>query len=267
MEDIQKEFRDHGHTHESAFLFKFLDDADALPSVRQYRDSMLEMCPVTKGQSILDVGCGLGHEALRLAERVGPGGMVLGIDISDSFIDEARRRATKRGSSARFEIGNVSNLEFPEGKFDLCRTERVLLYLDDPLAGLSEIVRVVRPGGHVVVFDFDYGGFIIDSDNETLTRRIEALFAEEWRHPMLGRQLPHYFRKIGLGEISIKPHFGNPPLHLFKRIVAGALEAAVSKGKVSTHELNEWWRGLDEADSVGQFYTADLGFVVCGRKP
>jgi len=267
VEDIQKEFRDHGHTHESDFLLKFLDDADAQPSIRQYRDSMLEMCPVTEGQSILDVGCGLGHEALRLAERVGPGGLVLGIDISDSFIDEARRRATKRGSNARFEIGNVSNLEFPEGKFDLCRTERVLDYLDDPLAALHEMVRVVRPGGHVVVFGFDFGGFIIDSDNETLTRRIEALIADEWRHPMLGRQLPHYFRKVGLGELSLEPYFIKPPLHQFKRLVFGTLEAAVSKGKVSTHELNEWWGGLDEADTAGQFYMGHLGFVVCGRKP
>ena len=54
---------------------------------------MLDLCPVGAGARVLDVGCGLGHELMRLAPQVGRGGRIVGVDASPSMVAEARRRA------------------------------------------------------------------------------------------------------------------------------------------------------------------------------
>ena len=110
-------------------MVRWLDRVDAHPPTAQLKQSMLELCPVAAGDRVLDVGCGVGHEVLRLAERVGPAGRVVGIDPSAPMIAQARRRAADRPLPVEYEIGDAHELAFPEEVFDLCRTERVLRYL------------------------------------------------------------------------------------------------------------------------------------------
>ena len=71
-----------GSADEQSF-FQFLDLASRLPSLTKYRDRMLELCPITAGSVVLDVGCGIGNETTRLASRVGKKGRVNGIDSSE----------------------------------------------------------------------------------------------------------------------------------------------------------------------------------------
>ena len=136
-------------------LFEFLDHVDSNESVQFIKRRMTEICSVGEGQKVLDVGCGLGHEVVRLAEFVGTTGSAVGVDIAEAFVAEAKRRAAPRGRNIEFQIGSAVDLPFSDGVFDMCRAERVLVLLDDPFTALQEMARVVRPGGQVVVFDFD----------------------------------------------------------------------------------------------------------------
>jgi SAM-dependent methyltransferase len=81
MQDIHKGFQDVNRATDAEVFFQFLDAADALESIQTYRQRMLDLCPPTVGQRILDVGCGIGHSALRLAPLVGATGCYDGIVV------------------------------------------------------------------------------------------------------------------------------------------------------------------------------------------
>jgi ubiquinone/menaquinone biosynthesis C-methylase UbiE len=64
-------------------------------------------------------------------------------------------------AAMEFQVCDAHGLTFKDGSFDVCRAERVLLYLENPATAVVEMARVTRPGGHVIVFDFDYGASLL----------------------------------------------------------------------------------------------------------
>jgi ubiquinone/menaquinone biosynthesis C-methylase UbiE len=248
-------------------VFEFLDSLDDVDVVQKIKRRMIEISLVGKRQTILDVGCGLGQEAMRIADLVGPDGSVTGIDIADTFVAEASRRAEIADVNVEFQVGSALDLPFPDGTFDVSRAERVLLLLDEPLAALQEMARVVRPGGQVVVFDFDLTTRFVDSDDERLTRQIEKFLADQWPNGLIGRRLPHYFRKIGLVDVVIEPHVVTANFEMFKRLYYGVLVDGLEQAKIEKDEFAKWWAGLEAMEASGCFFSSRCGFVVCGRKP
>jgi ubiquinone/menaquinone biosynthesis C-methylase UbiE len=248
-------------------VFEFLDHVDGMESIQRIKRRMAEMASVGRGQKALDVGCGLGHEVIRIADLVGTDGSAVGIDIADTFVEEARRRAAANLVNVEFQVGSAAALPFSDGAFDMCRTERVLLLLDDPLTALQEMARVVRPGGQVVVFDLDMSMTFIDSDNEPLTRRIEQFVANQWPNGLIGRRLPHFFRTIGLVNLVIEPHAIIATFESFKRLYYSVLEDGLETANIEKREFTRWWSDLEDKENSGSFFAAWPGFIVCGRKP
>ena len=114
-------------------------------------DFLWEALGLEVGQSVLDVGCGPGRHALALARR---GSAVVGIDASEEFIALAREAAAREQLSARFDVGDVRNLEY-DGEFDaaicLCQGGFGLLGGRDEIPVFAMIVNAVRPGGALAV--------------------------------------------------------------------------------------------------------------------
>jgi ubiquinone/menaquinone biosynthesis C-methylase UbiE len=231
---------------------------------------MLELrCPQT-GDNILDVGCGLGHEVIRLAKMTGPSGRAVGVDKHVALIGEARRRAMQRSSRAEFKVGDAHQLEFAEHSFDVCRAERLLRYVETPDQVLHEMVRVLRPGGYVIIFDFDSDQTIIDFPNEKLARRVAEVLDGAVPHPWIGRQLVRRCIQAGLIEVEVVPHallLRSPQLCVYRKLVGGTLGSAVECGALREDEVEMWWNTLEHADARGEFFTATYGFVVRARKP
>jgi len=92
------------------------------------------------GETVLDVGCGLGDDVIELAQRIGPTGRVVGVDVSNVMITEARRRTAALGLPIAFEVGDARQLRFADGTFDACRTERMLMYVPDVERAMAELV-------------------------------------------------------------------------------------------------------------------------------
>lgn len=155
MSSLHQGFQATDQPTDTETIFRWLDRMNENPLILQVKRQMLDVCPVREGEHVLDVGCGLGHEVFRLAERIGPQGRVIGIDANPAMITEARRRASGLTLPIAFEVGDARDVDFPDNTFDLCRTERVLRYLDRPAAALGEMARLARPGGSVLAFDFD----------------------------------------------------------------------------------------------------------------
>jgi ubiquinone/menaquinone biosynthesis C-methylase UbiE len=193
-------------TVDPKFFVRFVDAANEMASVRACKRRMEALLQPRVGQRILDLGCGTGDDARALARLVAPGGRVVGVDNSEAMLAEARRRAVGLSLSLEYRLSDAQRLDLPDETFDGCRTERTFMHLEAPEQALAEMVRVARPGGKVVVFDFDWDTLLVDHPDPSLTRRILDLMADSLRNGRIGRRLPGMFEEAGLGEISIAPH-------------------------------------------------------------
>jgi ubiquinone/menaquinone biosynthesis C-methylase UbiE len=267
MQDIHTGFQDLNRVNDTKEFFQFLDAADALESIQTYRRWMLELCPPTSGQRILDVGCGVGHITRRIAPLVGPTGAVVGIDKSETLVNEARRRAADIAAPVTYQVGDARYLDFAAQSFDLCLTERVLMYVDHPEQALDEMLRVLRPGGMFALYEFDYEGMIVDAPDRALTRRLARLVADSVPSPWIGRQLPRLLRERGLDTFAVIPHMILTPFSMYSRVVSGTLADAAHAGTLSLTDVEDWWRVLERAENAGRFFAGFTGFLLFGRTP
>jgi len=121
------------------------------PAERAAWDRILDLVvPARGGLDALDVGCGTGFLTFELAAR---GHRVIGIDFAPAMIAEARRKAAERGTVVRLEEGDAEQLRFAAGSFDLLMSRHLLWTLPHPEAAIDEWMRVLRPGGRLVIVD------------------------------------------------------------------------------------------------------------------
>jgi SAM-dependent methyltransferase len=113
-----------------------------------------EVAAAHPGGNLLEVGSGPGRLAVRLA-REAPGMTLTGVDISDAMVERAARRATGAGLSERvqFEAGDVAALPLSDEEFDGVVSTLSLHHWPNPVKGLAEIHRVLKPGGEARIYD------------------------------------------------------------------------------------------------------------------
>ena len=119
---------------------------DAVAAV--FGEAAIEAAAPATGERVLDIGCGAGASSLALAARVGPGGQVLGVDISEPLIGRARTLAPQ-DTSAQFEVADASGAELPEGAFDILFSRFGVMFFEDPTGAFAHMRRALRPGGRV----------------------------------------------------------------------------------------------------------------------
>jgi len=268
---LHQGFQETGQSSDAEAAFRWLDRADESPLIRQLKGRMLEVCPVGAGDQVLDVGCGLGHEAQRLARLAGPRGRVVGIDANAAMIAEARRRAAGLDLPVTFEAGDAHEVALPDGTFDLCRTERVLRYVTRPEAVVGEMMRLARAGGSVIAFDFDSDSTVVDAPDPALARRIAEVLDAAVPHPWIGRQLFGLFRRAGLAGVRVVPHAlclpGAAGFAAYQQLNKGTIDRATRTGQVSSAEVAAWWAALQVAAEAETFFAVNLGFIAAGTKP
>jgi demethylmenaquinone methyltransferase/2-methoxy-6-polyprenyl-1,4-benzoquinol methylase len=150
---------------------------------RSWRRRAADLAAVSPGDRVLDVATGTGDLALELAARVGPEGEVVGIDFSERMLELARAKAAAapatRDVAVRFERANALALPFAADEFAAATVGFGARNFAELERGLEEMVRVVRPGGRVVVLEIT-----------TPTRPPLSTFLEVWFDrvvPLLGR--------------------------------------------------------------------------------
>ena len=127
------------------------------PAERAAWDRIFEVVlPRQSGLEALDAGCGTGFLSFELAGR---GHRVTGVDFAPAMIAEARRKAAERSLAVRFEEGDAEQLPLGPASFDLVISRHVLWTLPHPPEAINEWIRVLRPGGRLVIVDsqFDSG--------------------------------------------------------------------------------------------------------------
>ncbi len=106
------------------------------------------------GMSVLDCASGTGDLAIAFKKAVGSEGSVLAKDFCEEMIEIARPKAEKKNLDIKFDIADVMNLVYDDNKFDISSISFGIRNVDDPSKGISEMARVVRPGGKVVILEF-----------------------------------------------------------------------------------------------------------------
>jgi ubiquinone/menaquinone biosynthesis C-methylase UbiE len=154
-----------------------------------------------KSHEVLDVGCGTGFIALRFAEL---GHTVTGIDLSPLMIDHALSKAERAGFKIDFRVGDASALDCDDEIYDIVVARHVVWNLPNPERGVAEWLRVLRPGGRLIVIEGKW------ADNEALTtkRRHRKRFRESFKdaiveismrsgiHPKRLRKTHRFYRRV-----------------------------------------------------------------------
>ena len=218
---------------------------------RELRE-MIGALPLRPGDRVLDMACGAGVYSRWLAERVGPRGLVAGVDISRAFLDQARAHAAGAGRLA-WQIGDIAGLPFADGAFDLAWGAQSMYSLPDPLAALRELARVTRPGGTVAVFENDMMHHLLlpwPAEIELAVRQaqlqsVQATASEPAKF-FIGRELCAVFAEAGLRDCRVQPYSAVRQAPLSpdeRRYLAGYLhdlgERARSNPGPATTDTNE----------------------------
>ena len=181
---------------EPARFAAFLAGYGADEAVQAHRARCLSLLDPSPGETVLDIGCGAGEDARMLAARVGDG-LVVGCDRSRELV----RLAPKAGGPAvRFIVGDARALPLADGVTDVVWIERVLQHLADPAAAIAEAVRVLRPGGRVLVTEPDWLSLRLEVTGGpgAVSRAVVRHVAEDVRSAGVGAQLAALCATAGL---------------------------------------------------------------------
>lgn len=164
---------------------------------------------INPGDRVLDLGCAAGTTSRIMADLVGPVGRVVGIDSSQSRLDQGREHPEHQ-HSIEYRRGDAGAIPADDGEFDVTWARFLFEYLDQPAPALAEMVRATRPGGTVCVSDLD-GNCIWHHPCSGALRRglIDAMRTlGDSFNPHAGKQLYPLMKGAGLKdiEVDIRPY-------------------------------------------------------------
>jgi len=234
-----------------------LEAAYLTTDVVEQRATLLRLLALEPGQAVLDVGSGPGLLAREMADSVGPGGRVVGLDLAEPMLEMARRRCEDR-PWVDFEHGDAATLPFEADSFDAVVSTQVYEYVPDIPGALAEIARVLRPGGLVAILDTDYDSLVVHTEDPARHARIFDAWDEHFVHRGLPRTLGADLRDAGfrMRHRAAIPMF-NPEyvpnafsFHLTKLI------AGFSSGRrdATAEDAEGWLAELAELGRTGRYF-------------
>ncbi|MGA8657459.1 MAG: methyltransferase domain-containing protein [Chthoniobacterales bacterium] len=120
----------------------------------------VDCLPLISGMAVLDVCCGMGASAIPAAERVGPDGQVIAVDLAEKLLDKGSQRATELGlTNIEFRRADLESLSFPDRAFDAVLCVFGIFFVTDLQGAVRELWRLVRPNGLLAITIWGRGLF------------------------------------------------------------------------------------------------------------
>jgi ubiquinone/menaquinone biosynthesis C-methylase UbiE len=233
---------------------------------------VLQQSGLREGMSCLDVGCGPGEVMRLMSELVGVGGHITGID-ADGKIGRQAIEMLQATSDCRFSFleGDLENTdEIPGQPFDLTYARLVLFHVRDPIAVLRKMNAWTKPGGLIVVQDFDirtvdiYPRLEWQSEFEKV---VIGILKQSGRDVNIGHKLPAYFHEAGIGDpdgtdvtglVGSLAQFSATFRGIYRTLLPRAIQMGVTTEADSQALLDE----LSEAEKGERYYSALLPLLI-----
>ena len=162
---------------------------------------VIELAKIKPGDSVLDVACGTGSLTLTALSYTGASGKVYGIDASPGMIEVARRKVSRSAPQVNFQVGLAEKLDFPDASFEAVISRLAIHHLPDDLKGRAfvEILRVLKPGGRLMIVDFN------PPSNPILAHLASALAGHKMMMSSNVSGLPALLSEAGYTDVSSGP--------------------------------------------------------------
>jgi ubiquinone/menaquinone biosynthesis C-methylase UbiE len=262
-------FRDIDQSPDLRKFLRCLTFMNNLPSFQDYKRQMMQRLGLGPSQTVVDIGCGLGYDVIEAATVVGARGIAIGIDASAMLVTAARNAIPVGMAQVAFEVADGETLPLDDASVDAIRVDRTLQHVESPGRVITEMHRVLRPGGLAACAEPDWGTFTITSPDRDTTRIVVNAWGDSFRHGWIGRDLKPLMLAAGFHDVTVTGHLliaeGYTAIdHLFD--VANTVENLQRDGGEEP-QLQRWLEHLQE-DATPQAMpigTVTL-FLATGRK-
>lgn len=225
------------------------------------------MLNIQNGDKVLELGCGPSTTPSTFSPAVGFDGFIVGVDCDAGMVQQAKINA--KYSNVVHLVADAHKLPFEDNQFDRVYAKRLFQVLP-PSSGpilISEMHRVLKPDGTIVLVDTDWTSVSVNYSDLELERRLTSFFRDHVRpNGLAGRQLPTLIQQVGLIDADVKvmsmiiTNFAETP---FKDWLVG--EAL--KAKIATpEELAKWCTELELKTQQGAFLFHVVTVLVSGKK-
>ena len=238
--------------------------------VAAQRGALLEMVSPRPEECVLDLGSGPGFMTLEAARMVGEGGAVFGVDKSAPMLALAQKRCTSQ-PQVSFREADALSLLFADDDFDAAIISQVYEYVTDMEAALSELFRVLRPGGRALIMDTDWGSLVWNAQDAAQAKKIFTAWDAHLADPHLPRRLSPLLQGAGfeISDVRVLPLLNTeyPAENYSHGMVSVIVPFVIRKGGVPKEEAKAWAEDLMTLGERGEYFFSLNRYVFLAKKP
>ena len=240
------------------------------PAAAARRERVRELLGLETGEEVVSIGCGPGFEPAELGWAVGNEGQIHGIDRSEAMLTLARKRCAPL-PQVTLSRGDALDLPMADESVDAAVAVQVFEYLVTVASAVSELARVLRPGGSAVVCDADFSSLVWRSPNPERMAHVLEAFDDHCPQPRLGSRLAPFLREAGLTVDRVEPNtivntrLGEDTFayHLMQFIE----DYAADHEAIGPTAAQAWADDLREQEAAGETFFSFTQYCYLVRKP
>ena len=173
------------------------------------------------------------------------------------MIRHANKRC-ERLNNTEFSEGNADDLPFKEESFDAACCTQVLLYVNNVDQALLEIKRILKPTGRIIIVETDWRGVVMNSDYDSITRKIFSAWDATVPSPNLPVRLGSLLLDNGFRNVNVEPipilNTEYTPNHFSHGMMNWITRNALKKGFITKEQFQKWLDDLDEKGASGNYF-------------
>jgi ubiquinone/menaquinone biosynthesis C-methylase UbiE len=233
------------------------------------RALVLKVLDPQVGESVMDLGSGPGFYLSEIAKAIGPSGSACGVDSNASMLGLAERRCAGM-PQVTLKEGEATTLPTGDGEFDAALVTQVYEYVIDIPGALSELYRILRPGGRAVILDTDWGSLVWNAKDMVRAERLFRAWDRHLADSHLPRTLSSHLKRAGFEIESreaipiLNPEY-DPDTYSY-RMLSIIVPFVIRHGGIEKEDAKAWAEELKELGNEGKYFFSLNRYLFSVRK-